>query len=56
METPTRITCCKFSETNPNILACGDYDGVISVYDIRSNSNKTIFDSRDSENKHIDSV
>lgn len=53
---PTRITACKFSNTNPNLLATGDYNGVISIYDIRSTSNKPIVDSSQSEHKHIDAV
>ena len=32
---PSRITCCKFSETNPNLIAAGTYDGVVAIYDIR---------------------
>ena len=40
IETPTRITACKFSSLNPNLVAIGDYDGIISIYDIRSKSDK----------------
>jgi hypothetical protein len=35
IETETRITSCKFSNTNPNLVAIGDFNGVISVFDIR---------------------
>jgi WD40 repeat protein len=29
------ITTCKFSESNPNLIAAGTYDGVVAIYDIR---------------------
>jgi len=38
---------CKFSDTNPNLVAVGDYNGVISIFDIRSSSNNPIIDSRE---------
>jgi len=56
IETPTRITACKFSSLNPNLVAIGDYDGIISIYDIRSKSDKPQYHTRDCEKKHIDSV
>lgn len=56
IETNCRITSCKFSDTNPNLVAAGDYNGVISIFDIRSKGNKPIIDSCECENKHIDAV
>ena len=32
---PSSITTCKFSESNPNLIAAGTYDGVVAIYDIR---------------------
>ena len=32
----SKITTCKFSYENPNLIACGTHDGVILVYDITS--------------------
>jgi len=56
IKTPTRLTSCKFSARNPNLVATGDYDGVIAIYDIRSAGNKPVIDSRDCKDKHIDVV
>lgn len=44
--TESRLTCCKFSEENPNLIACGTFDGVVIIYDIRKKDNMPI-----SENK-----
>lgn len=34
------ITSCKFSESNPNLLATGTIDGIVAIYDIRKKDNK----------------
>ena len=56
MATPLSSKNASFPEPGFQEDSCGDYDGVISVYDIRIPGNHTVFDSRDSENKHIDTV
>lgn len=56
INTDTRVTACKFSSLNPNLVAIGDYDGVISIYDIRSKGDKPIADTKDNDKKHIDTV
>ena len=38
----SRFTCCKFSNDNPNLIACGTYDGVVSIYDIRRRDSKPV--------------
>jgi WD40 repeat protein len=30
----SRITTCKFSNDNPNLIAVGTYDGIVVIYDI----------------------
>ena len=43
---------------NPNIIACGTYDGIVAIYDIRKNSNKPVLDNNDmsGKGKHADAV
>ena len=36
------FTSCKFSNENPNLIACGSSDGTVSIYDIRKKSNYPI--------------
>lgn len=43
---PTRITTCKFSNDNPNLIACGTYDGVVAIYDIRKKDSKPVAENR----------
>lgn len=38
----SKITACKFSVENPNLIACGTHDGVILIYDIRKKDNAPI--------------
>jgi len=55
---PSRITSCKFSESNPNFLAMGTQDGVVAIYDIRKKTNQPIFENNDlsGKGKHSDAV
>jgi WD40 repeat protein len=39
---PSRITSCKFSEANPNLIAAGTHEGVVAIWDIRKGGNKPI--------------
>ena len=38
----SKLTACKFSIENPNLIACGTHDGVILIYDIRKKDNAPI--------------
>ncbi len=38
----SKITTCKFSIENPNLIACGTHDGVVAIYDIRKKDNLPI--------------
>jgi hypothetical protein len=42
----SRLTACKFSIENPNLIACGTHDGVILVYDIRKKDNAPIAENK----------
>ena len=42
----SRFTCCKFSVENPNLIACGTFDGVVTIYDIRKRDNKPIVENK----------
>lgn len=42
----SRLTCCKFSIENPNLIACGTLDGVVAIYDIRKKDNKPITENK----------
>jgi WD40 repeat protein len=53
---PTRITTCKFSNDNPNLIACGTYDGVVAIYDIRKKDSKPVAENREVLDKHSDAV
>lgn len=60
---PTRVTCCKFSQSNPNLLAMGTYDGIIAIYDLRKKDNIPIAENREmvgdlhkEASKHSDAV
>jgi WD40 repeat protein len=50
------ITCCAFSKKKPNQIAIGDSHGNIAIYNIRGNSTKPLYESKDKENKHTDIV
>jgi len=56
IKTPSRVMSCKFSKSNPNLIATGWYNGVVAIYDIRLNGNKPIADTTTHEKKHLDIV
>ena len=60
IRTNSRITTCNFSKRNPNLIAIGDYEGSISIFDLRRGSDKPVAESKESnkssEGKHIDTV
>lgn len=56
IKTPSRVMSCKFSNSNPNLIATGWYNGVVAIYDIRLNGNKPIADTSTHEKKHLDIV
>lgn len=42
IKTDSRILTCKFSQSNPNLIAAGTMDGGVLIFDIRKNSSKPI--------------
>jgi len=56
IKTPSKAMTCKFSPKSPNLIACGMYNGVVAIYDIRNKGDKPIADSKLLEGKHIDTV
>ena len=50
------LTCCEFSKRNPNLIAAGDTQGNISIFDIKRGGDKPIITSRHSSGKHTDTV
>ena len=50
------ITCCQFSKKNPHLIAIGDSQGNIAIFNVRSDDVKPIADSKDIEGKHTDIV
>jgi len=56
IQTNRGITSCHFSTKNPYYIVCSDYAGEISIYDLRSSSNKPIADSTDVKDEHTDIV
>ena len=59
--TDSRVLTCKFSQSNPNLIAAGTMDGGVLIYDIRKNSNKPIAQNYDindktKSGKHNDAV
>lgn len=56
----SRITACQFSRRNPNLIATGDYDGGISIYDLRQSGDEPIVSSkekaRDFTENHTDTI
>jgi len=43
IKSKSRITSCQFSKKSPNLIACGDYDGGVSIYDLRQPGNEVFF-------------
>ncbi|KAL4445579.1 hypothetical protein ABPG74_006130 [Tetrahymena malaccensis] len=56
IKTKSRLTSCKFSEMNPNLLATGSYDGIVAIYDIRKKGNQPILCNDQTEGKHSDAI
>lgn len=56
IKTNSKLTCCKFSEQNPNLLATGSYDGIVAIYDIRKHGNSPVATNRETEGKHSDAI
>ena len=51
------ITCCQFSKRNPHLIAIGDSQGNIAVFNMRSDDYTIpIADSKDIDGKHTDIV
>lgn len=50
------ITSCQFSKRDPYLIAIGDSQGNVAIYNIRSNDEKPIADSMDLDGKHTDIV
>lgn len=53
---PKGITTCKFSESNPNLIAAGTYDGVVAIYDIRRKEGNPVTENKEMLGKHNDAV
>ncbi|XP_013413827.1 WD repeat-containing protein 78-like [Lingula anatina] len=47
------VTSLDFSNTHPNLLAVGMYDGTVAIYNVRSQNNEPVLDSFESNGKHI---
>lgn len=47
---------CKFSQSSPNLIAAGCYNGVVAIYDIRIGGDKPVADSKLLPGKHLDVV
>lgn len=39
----SRITACQFSKKSPNLIAIGDYDGDVAIYDLRQGSSEVSY-------------
>lgn len=49
------LTCCQFSKTNQNLIATGDSQGNIAIYDVKRD-NPLVSESKDIEGKHTDII
>jgi len=50
------ITCCQFSKKQPHLIAIGDSQGNIAIFNIRSDDLSPIADSKDLDGKHTDII
>ena len=50
------ITCCQFSKKNPHIIAIGDSQGNIALFNIRSDDLNAIASTKDLDLKHTDII
>ncbi|CAK8676221.1 dynein axonemal intermediate chain 4-like [Clavelina lepadiformis] len=48
----TSVTALDFSTTNPNLLAVGQYDGTVCIYNVRNATDAAVVDSFDCSGKH----
>ncbi|XP_033637142.1 WD repeat-containing protein 78-like [Asterias rubens] len=46
------VTAMDFSSANPNLLAVGMYNGMVAIYNVRSNNSAPVLDSYESHGKH----
>eukprot|EP00164_Ancoracysta_twista_P005386 GFYU01007369.1.p1 GENE.GFYU01007369.1~~GFYU01007369.1.p1 ORF type:complete len:788 (-),score=235.39 GFYU01007369.1:56-2419(-) len=56
IRTPYGITALAFSQSNPNLLAAGLYDGSVCIYDVRMKAEKPSLISGHASGKHSDPV
>ncbi|KAL3318731.1 WD repeat-containing protein 78 [Cichlidogyrus casuarinus] len=52
----TGVTCLAWSETHPNILAIGLFNGNIQFFDVRSQSSKPVLDTINVKGRHFSTV
>lgn len=55
-ETPSGVTSLDFSETQPNLLAVGRYDGTVTIYDVASRKVTPMMESTLAQGQHSDPV
>jgi hypothetical protein len=55
-QTQYSITCCAFSKKNPHLVAVGDSQGNIAIFNCCKEGDQPIADSKDHEGKHRDIV
>ena len=54
--TESGVMCLDFHKKHPALIAVGLYDGTVMVFDIRTKSNKPIYQSNVRTSKHTDPV
>lgn len=54
--TETGVTCLDFHSQHSSLLAVGCYDGTVMVFDVRSKTNRPLFQSTAKTGKHTDPV
>ena len=57
LETDSPVLTAKFSKNNPNLFACGFFNGHLSIYDTRQKLKKSVVSSKTlSDLQHLDSI
>lgn len=56
IRTEHSITCCQFSKKSPHLIAVGDSQGNISIYNVKENDLKPVSESKDLDGKHTDII
>ena len=57
LETESSVLTAKFSKNNPNLFACGFFDGNISIYDTRQKLKQSVVSSKKlADLQHLDSI